>query len=392
MAALAAAQQAQQTAEVGATDAAMARETLAANLAAQIAAATAAAQATPTETATPTSLPTPEDTSPVATSTATPSPTLDLAATATAKALRTVQAQLAQVQATQTVAAQQPIRALPPLPPAPVRLLFVQGGSPSDPWKHALAIISAEGVIERNLVLYAGAPAWSPADDQIAFIGEQGINSLGGAYGQFGPGIWLIDPEGRNSRQLVKSDNVDNLAWSPDGSKIAYEIEPPGQVKQVVVIDAGEGRQLSQFTGQQPAWDPDSQLLAIHRCSQGACGLWQVNFAGGEAVQLTSGSNDTFPSWSPDGRYLAFASNQQGNDYEIYLMRLSDGQVDRLTSRPGSDITPVFSPTGREVYFRTDAFGGWRINAIRLDGSGERLVREGVGYSASWGMARPAVR
>lgn len=73
-------------------------------------------------------------------------------------------------------------------------------------------------------------------------------------------------------------------------------------------------------------------------------------------------------------------------------MRLADGQIVRLTNQPGTDITPIFSPDGEEIYFRTDAFGDWRINAIRLDGSKEHLIREGVGGSSDdWGMARPAI-
>ena len=60
-----------------------------------------------------------------------------------------------------------------------------------------------------------------------------------------------------------------------------------------------------------------------------------------------------------------------------------------LTDRGGSDTTPVFSPDGLEIYFRTDAFGGWRIMAMAVDGSNERLVQDDVGESDDWG-AGPA--
>lgn len=156
-----------------------------------------------------------------------------------------------------------------------------------------------------------------------------------------------------------------------------------------MVVEARDGRFISQFSGEQPAWSADSQKLVIKSCSP-ACGLWQVNFDGSGGQQLTFSESDSFPAVSPDGLHLAFASAREG-DWEIYHLKQATGQVLRLTNRPGSDTTPVFGPCGQEIYFRTDAFGGWRINAIGVDGSGERLVKEGVGPSDEWGLARPAV-
>ncbi|HEY83553.1 MAG TPA: hypothetical protein G4N96_00360 [Chloroflexi bacterium] len=63
----------------------------------------------------------------------------------------------------------------------------------------------------------------------------------------------------------------------------------------------------------------------------------------------------------------------------------------RLTQRPGTDTTPVLSPDGLEIHFRTDAFGEWQIRAMAVDGSNERLIRDGVGPSDDWGLARPAI-
>jgi hypothetical protein len=71
-------------------------------------------------------------------------------------------------------------------------------------------------------------------------------------------------------------------------------------------------------------------------------------------------------------------------------MRWPDGEPERLTNRPASDVTPVFGRDGR-IYLRTDYYGGWRITAINLDGTGEETVVEGVGSSDDWGLARPAV-
>jgi TolB protein len=150
---------------------------------------------------------------------------------------------------------------------------------------------------------------------------------------------------------------------------------------------------MHRYPGAQPTWSSDSQKLAIKTCAP-ACGLWQVNFDGSEAKPLTTDGTDSYPTWSPTGQFLAFTSRRDGN-WEIYLLRLDDNSLQRLTNRPATDVTPVFSPNGQEIYLRTDDQGGgdaWRITAITIDGSSERLVKEGVGPSDDWGLARPAIR
>jgi TolB protein len=265
-------------------------------------------------------------------------------------------------------------------------VIFVQSNGQT----HSLGIATSTGQsITNDLHRYAAAPAWSPNGAAIAFFGEPGIGELGEVYRQ-GEGIWTIDPQGGNPRQLVNTDHVKNIAWSSDGSMLAYEFwQPDRSFHEVIIIDAGDGRLLHQFAGEQPAWNPGSQSLIIKACNPG-CGLWQVDLDGKTGQQITFHKTDSFPALSPDGQALSFASQRSG-DWEIYRLELTSNELLRLTNRPGSDTTPVFSPDGQEIHLRTDAFGGWRITALSLDGSNERLIKEGVGPSDEWGLARPAV-
>src|SRR5439155_9853930 len=74
-----------------------------------------------------------------------------------------------------------------------------------------------------------------------------------------------------------------------------------------------------------------------------------------------------WPTWSPDGKMLAFASNRSGN-YEIYVRRIEGGQEVNVTNDPGQDFQPDFSPDGNWIAF-----------VPRAAGSGQDRVRRGCG-------------
>ena len=184
-----------------------------------------------------------------------------------------------------------------------------------------------------------------------------------------------------------------NITWSPDGNKLAFEIGAPGiEIHSIIILDTREGEETSRFPGEQPAWLPNSAELIIKSCLP-ECGLWQVGLDGRGGKLLTDHSTDSYPTISPDGRYLVYSSRFQEGDWELYRVNLQDKSEEklRLTNRLGSDTTPVFSTDGVEIYLRTDAFGDWQINAMAIDGSNERTIRTGIGTSEDWGLARPAV-
>ncbi len=345
----------------------------------------AALVATPTPTHTPTDTPTP---TPTHTATPMPTPTDTAMATPTSTATpiptSLTNGAAANPGEPPTPTNMPPATATPT--PRPVTVVYVQ----SSQQLHQLGLINSSGQeIDSKLHEFAAAPAVSPNGRQIAFFGESGISQLGEIYGE-GNGIWLIDIQNRGVQLLHKIDHVKNINWSPDGTKLAFEVGPPGMGHQVMVIDAKGGRELSRFPGEQPAWAPDSQTLAIKACSP-ECGLWRINMDGREGKLLTRDGTDSYPAWSPDGQYLTFTSRGRTGDWELYRLTLADDTLLQLTDRSGTDVTPVFSPDGLEIYFRTDVDGVWQLRAISPDGANERLIHHNVGPSEDWGLARPGV-
>jgi len=338
---------------------------------------------TPTSTSTPTSSPT-HTAVPTATSppvyTPTPSATVMLKPTATftpQPPTHTPTMSKAEVSLAQAMI---PTR-------LPDTLVYVKSNGKT----HDLGLVNGTGqVLDEKLHALAAAPAWSPNGNKIAFFGEEGISQLGGAY-RAGSGIWLITLSNRQVNQLLPQGYILNMSWSPDGTKLAFETQsPPKGVKEINVIDAGTGQKISRFMGEQPAWRNDSQKLAVKTCMP-ECGLWLFDIDGNNGERLTFDSTDSYAAWSPTGEYLAFTSRARAGNWEIYLLRWADAKITRLTHRAASDVTPVFSPTGHQLYIRTDAFGSWGITALSLDGKNEQLIIANIGYSDDWGAARPTV-
>jgi len=99
-------------------------------------------------------------------------------------------------------------------------------------------------------------------------------------------------------------------------------------------------------------------------------------------IQLTDTRwSDIHPVWSPDGKYIAFASNKEGT-YDIYVMELETREVKQLTSGKGNDQYPEYSPDGSKIAFISDRSGKRQVWLINPDGSGLKQLTEietGVG-------------
>ena len=113
--------------------------------------------------------------------------------------------------------------------------------------------------------------------------------------------------------------------------------------------------------------------------------LYLVDSTGQNLRKLTTDNiSKRTPTWSPDGRFFAYQSNDDG-DPDIYVMDMKNKTSRQLTNHPDRDLSPVWSPNGKWIAFVSDRTGDLDIYRIDVDGSNlKRLTRRGDNQSPAW--------
>ena len=183
---------------------------------------------------------------------------------------------------------------------------------------------------------------------------------------------------------LVVPNDTRDFDWSPDGSRVAFF-----DGSQLYVMNmAGGGRlQLtsgSTPTSRYPSWSPDGSMLVFATAEVTSWALELVRADGSGRRRLASSDLTTGgrASWSPDGTRIVFAKDEirfnSGNLQLITALYVTDagGEISTRLAAPGScgDADPAWSPDGTMIAFVgcRDAIGG--IFIMRPDGTGIRRV------------------
>jgi imidazolonepropionase-like amidohydrolase/Tol biopolymer transport system component len=157
-----------------------------------------------------------------------------------------------------------------------------------------------------------------------------------------------------------------NVDLSPDGKEIAFDLL--GDIY-VMPVAGGEARALTHDVAwqMQPRYAPDGKHIAFTSDQGGGDNVWVMERDGTKARAVT---NESFrllnsPTWSPDGQYIAarkhFTSHRSLGAGEIWLYHISGGEGLQLTTRANDQKDlgePAFSPDGRYVYFSYDSTPG----------------------------------
>ncbi len=136
-----------------------------------------------------------------------------------------------------------------------------------------------------------------------------------------------------------------------------------------------------------PSWSPDGRKLAYVSFEQGNSAIYMQDVSTGARELISSGKGiNGAPSFSPDGRKMALTLSRTGNP-EIYIRDMATGRTDQITQHWSIDTEPAWSPDGRYVYFTSDRGGRPQIYQVPASGgSPERVTLEGE-YNARASVA-----
>ena len=199
-------------------------------------------------------------------------------------------------------------------------------------------------------------PALSPLGTDIAYTGHDGVRS----------DIWVVDVRGGQPLRLT-SDGAGNRSptWFPDGSAIAFVSERDGRSSVRKVPRLGGAALLLLPDAQDPAISPDGTTIAMTRPDAGGFMRIAVASPGGpQQPRVLTGDGDGVwhhqqPAWSPDGRSICYHDQN-----DLWLVPVHGGTARRLTADDPRDYDPVWSPSGRWVYFastRQQTHAIWRV-------------------------------
>ncbi len=229
------------------------------------------------------------------------------------------------------------------------------------------------------------SPRWSPDGRYLAFIASRGDEE----EKKKGAQVWLLNRAGGEAQKLTEiKGGVADYAWSPDGKRILLEVndfDPNSdpekkegwkrKAKPPVVIDRYHFKQDREgYLGQ----------LRTH--------LTLFDVESRQAEVITSGRFDeTNPSWSPDGKFIAFVSNRTQDpdrnvDTNIFVVEARAGVEPRqLTTYTGRDGgRPAWSPDGKFIAYlqgedeRNTAYGLNRLAIVPIEGGSPRLLTESL--------------
>ncbi|MFN4180177.1 MAG: hypothetical protein ACK4I8_07665, partial [Armatimonadota bacterium] len=149
-------------------------------------------------------------------------------------------------------------------------------------------------------------------------------------------------------------------ALSPDGKQVAFSYMGDIWVAPI------EGRTAIRLTVHpahdiRPRFSPDGKWIAFNSNREGNHDIYLMPSVGGKPKRLTFHSaDDILGDWSPDGKWIVFSSNRDHRFAQIYLLEVETGYVRRLTNDETSLHSPTFSPDGRYIVFCRGGTSWWR--------------------------------
>ena len=134
------------------------------------------------------------------------------------------------------------------------------------------------------------------------------------------------------------------------------------------------------------AQDIGSQYISFSTNRNGNYDVYMVDRHGDNLqVLLDRPADEIHARWSPNGRYLAYASNENAAFFDIYVMDMRTQQRWQLTDHPANDTAPTWSPGGTEIAFISDRSGKYRVYKTDINGEKvSQLTKGGDDWGPAW--------
>lgn len=232
------------------------------------------------------------------------------------------------------------------------------------------------------------SPAWSPDGKQIAFVRQDAVDGAGEIY--------VMNADGSALGRLTFSAGNDLMpTWSKDGKRIAFVSarDDPSPVTassdgwDIYVMNA-DGSDVSRLTDtrgvdRDPSWSMDGKQIAFVSSRDGrdqaTTDIYVVTVDNLQVTRLTAeGADVGDPSWAPGGKQIAFtAGDFEASNTDVFVMNADGTQLTRLTDgpdSPGADANPTWSPDGKMIAF-TSSRASDHYDVFTMNANGTAVTR-----------------